>query len=89
VANMEDVLDVYERPYNPENPVVCIDETNKQLVEERRIPAVPGQPEKVDSEYERNGVADVFASAYRKTTKGLTINPSTVITVFNICRRYR
>jgi len=53
-------LDVYERPYNPENPVVCIDETNKQLIEERRIPAAPGQPEKVDSEYERNGVADVF-----------------------------
>jgi len=60
VADMEDVLDVYERPYNPENPVVCIDETNKQLIEERRIPAAPGQPEKVDSEYERNGVADVF-----------------------------
>jgi hypothetical protein len=57
---MEDVLDVYQRPYNPEEPVVCIDETNKQLIKETRIPCEPGQPEKVDSEYERNGVADVF-----------------------------
>jgi len=57
---MEDVLDVYQRPYDPLNPVVCIDETNKQLIKETRIPCVPGQPEKVDSVYERNGVADVF-----------------------------
>jgi hypothetical protein len=42
------------------NPVVCIDETNKQLIKETRIPCTPGQPEKVDYEYERNGVADVF-----------------------------
>jgi hypothetical protein len=60
VAKMEDVLDVYQRPYDPLNPVVCIDETNKQLIIETRIPCEPGQPEKVDSEYERNGVADVF-----------------------------
>ena len=57
---MEDVLDVYERPYDPLHPVVCIDETNKQLIQETRIPCVPGKPEKVDSEYSRNGVADVF-----------------------------
>jgi len=57
---MEDVLDVYQRPYDPLIPVVCIDETNKQLIEETRIPCAPGQPEKVDYEYERNGVADVF-----------------------------
>lgn len=60
VAKMEDVLDVYQRPYDPLNAVVCIDETNKQLIKETRIPCAPGQPEKVDSEYERNGVADVF-----------------------------
>jgi len=60
VAKMEDVLDVYQRPYDPLNPVVCIDETNKQLIKETRIPCAPGQTEKVDSEYERNGVADVF-----------------------------
>jgi hypothetical protein len=57
---MEDVLDVYQRPYDPLNPVVCIDETNKQMIKETRIPCAPGQPEKVDYEYERNGVADVF-----------------------------
>jgi len=57
---MEDVLEVYQRPYDPINPVVCIDETNKQLIKETRIPAAPGAPEKVDSVYERNGVADIF-----------------------------
>jgi len=57
---MEDVLDVYQRPYDPLNPVVCIDETNKQLIKETRIPCAPGQPEIVDYEYERNGVANVF-----------------------------
>jgi hypothetical protein len=57
---MEDVLDVYQRPYNPLRPVVCIDEANKQLIKQIRIPCAPGQPEIVDYEYERNGVADVF-----------------------------
>jgi hypothetical protein len=57
---MEDILDVYQRSYDPLNPVVCIDETNKQLIQETRVPCAPGQPEKLDYEYERNGVADVF-----------------------------
>ncbi len=57
---MEDVLEVYQRPHDPLVPVVCIDEASRQLIEETRIPCVPGQPEKVDSEYVRNGVADVF-----------------------------
>ena len=57
---MEDVLEVYQRPYDPLNPVVCIDEANKQLIEETRIPCEPGQSEKVDSAYVRKGVADVF-----------------------------
>ena len=57
---MEDVLDVYQRPYDPLQPVVCIDETNKQMIIETRIPCEPGQPERVDYEYERNGVANVF-----------------------------
>jgi hypothetical protein len=57
---MEDVLDVYQRPYDPLKPVVCIDETNKQLIKQTRIPCAPGQLEIVDYEYERNGVADVF-----------------------------
>jgi hypothetical protein len=57
---MEDVLGVYERPYDPIAPVVCMDETNKQMVVETRIPCGPGQPERVDYEYERSGVANVF-----------------------------
>ena len=59
---MEDVLDVYQRPYNPECPVVCMDESNKQLSIEVRppIPAGPGQVRCEDSEWKRNGVADVF-----------------------------
>ena len=57
---MEDVLEVYQRPYDPLNPVVCIDGTNKQMIKETRIPCGPGQPERVDPVYIRNGVADVF-----------------------------
>ena len=47
-------------PIRPLRPVVCIDETNKQLIKETRIPCEPGHPEKADSVYVRNGVADVF-----------------------------
>lgn len=57
---MEDVLDVYQRPYDLRRPVVCIDQTNKQLIKEERLPCKPGSPEKVDSVYIRNGVANVF-----------------------------
>lgn len=57
---MEDVPEVYQRPYDPLNPVVCIDGTNKQMIKEPRIPCGPGQPERVDPVYIRNGVADVF-----------------------------
>lgn len=57
---MEDILEVYQRPYDPLQPVVCIDETNKQLIKEECIPCEPGSPEKLDSVYTRCGVADVF-----------------------------
>jgi DDE superfamily endonuclease len=59
---MEDVLEVYHRPYDPNRPVVCFDEQSKQLIRETRapIPARPGQPERVDYEYERNGTANLF-----------------------------
>jgi len=60
VAKMEDVLDVYQKPYEPLMPVVCIDEASRQLIIQTRIPCAPNQPEKVDYEYERNGVADIF-----------------------------
>lgn len=62
VAAMEDVLDVYHRPYDPECPVVCMDEASKQLIAEVRQPlsAQPGRTAKYDSEYERRGTANVF-----------------------------
>jgi hypothetical protein len=62
VAAMEDVLDVYHRPYDPEYPVVCMDEASKQLIAEVRqpLPAQPGRTAKYDSEYERRGTANFF-----------------------------
>jgi hypothetical protein len=59
---MEDVLEVYQRPHDPEHPLVCLDETSKQLIAETRvpIPAKPGQPARCDYEYERNGTANLF-----------------------------
>ena len=62
VANMEDVLEVYQRPHDPRRPLVCLDETSKQLIIETRKPiaAKPGQAARHDYEYERNGVANLF-----------------------------
>jgi hypothetical protein len=59
---MEDVLDVYHRPYDEKRPVVAVDEASKQLVGEavQPIPAQPGQPERFDYEYVRNGTANLF-----------------------------
>lgn len=59
---MEDVLEVYKRPYNPAYPVICLDETNRQLIEEKKvpIPAEPGKPQKMDYEYRRKGVVNIF-----------------------------
>lgn len=59
---MEEVLTVYTQPYDAEKPVVCLDESSKQLIEEVRkpLPAGPGQPERFDSEYSRNGVVNLF-----------------------------
>jgi hypothetical protein len=62
VAAMEDVLDVYQRPHDPRRPLVCFDETSKQMIKETRtpIPAAPGRKARHDYEYERNGVANLF-----------------------------
>jgi hypothetical protein len=59
---MEEVLDVYHRPRDPACPLVCLDETSKQLIKETRvpIPARPGRPARTDYEYERNGTANIF-----------------------------
>ncbi len=59
---MEHLLDVYKRPYDPRNPLVCMDETPRQLIKETRtpIPGAKGRPERHDYEYERCGVFNVF-----------------------------
>lgn len=72
---MENVLDVYKRPYDPKFPVVCMDETPRQLIRETRIPIrrAAGRPERHDYEYERCGVYTVFMAneplAGRRLTK--------------------
>ena len=59
---MEDVLEVYHRPHDENRPLVCLDEASRQLIGEtiQPIPAEPGQPERVDYEYVRNGTANLF-----------------------------
>jgi hypothetical protein len=59
---MEDVLEVYHRPYDEKRPLVCLDEASRQLIGETivPIPAAPGQPERFDHEYVRNGTANLF-----------------------------
>lgn len=59
---MEDVLEVYTRPYDPKRPQVCLDEASKQLVAQTRTPlaVLPGQPAREDYEYERRGTANLF-----------------------------
>jgi hypothetical protein len=59
---MEDVLDVYTRPYDPSRPVVCMDETSKQLIGETRVPLPPqrGRLQRYDYEYVRHGVSNLF-----------------------------
>jgi DDE superfamily endonuclease len=59
---MEDVLDVYARPHDPRRPVVCIDEGGKQLIGDVRepLPVRPGRPARVDHEYKRGGMANLF-----------------------------
>ena len=68
---MEDILDVYKRPYNVQFPVVCMDESSKQLIKETRvpIPPKPGEPERYDTEYERNGVCNIFIHSEPLTGK--------------------
>jgi hypothetical protein len=71
---MEDVLDVYTRPYDPEFPVVCMDETPRQLIKEKRMPIriIKGHLERYDYEYERCGVYTVFMASEPLAGKRLT-----------------
>jgi transposase len=59
---MEDVLDVYTQPYDPQRPLICMDETSRQLLADvyAPLPIEPGKPERYDFQYERHGVAQVF-----------------------------
>jgi hypothetical protein len=59
---MEDVLDVYTRPYDPARPLICLDETSRQLLAETRdpLPVAPGRAARHDPEYARNGVVNLF-----------------------------
>lgn len=75
VACLEEVLETYERPYDAEQPVICMDEQPVQLLKETKqpIPATPEHPQRVDYEYERNGTASIFMfteplSGFRQAT---------------------
>jgi transposase len=71
VCSMEDVLDVYERPYDANYPVVCMDESSKQSIKETRTPiqASSGSVQKYDTEYERNGTNNIFIATEPLTGK--------------------
>jgi hypothetical protein len=73
VCAMEDVLEVYHRPYDATRPQVCFDETSKQLLEHTRVPiaASPGRKARLDDEYKRNGTANIFAAVEPITGNGL------------------
>ena len=62
VWHMEDVLDVYHRPYDPDRPLICLDETSRQVLAETRppLPAAPGRSARHDPEYARDGVVNCF-----------------------------
>jgi len=68
---MYDLLDLYEKPYNPQEPVVCIDEKSKQLIAENRtpIPMKPWSSSKYDYEYKRNGTRNIFVAVEPKAWK--------------------
>jgi DDE superfamily endonuclease len=61
---MEDILDIYQLPYDEKCPVICLDETNKQLTKEVHTPlsAEPGKPARFETQYERNGTSNIFLS---------------------------
>ena len=65
---MYDLLDLYARPFNPKEPVVCLDEKSKQLLKDSRppLPAQPGSPAKQDYEYERGGTCNLFVAVEPK-----------------------
>jgi hypothetical protein len=97
VARMEDVIDLYAEAPNPKQPVVCFDESPTQLIDEVRQPiaAKPGQRERYDYEYKRNGTVNLFVfldahRPWRKVTSTFTIQgPSEFASSWTISRRTR
>ncbi len=90
VARMEDVLDLYAGEADPKRPVVCFDESPTQLIGEVRqpIPAEPGQPERYDCEYRRNGTANlfVFLDAHR-SWRHVKVTDQRTARDFAVCMR--
>jgi hypothetical protein len=76
---MYDILSLYEEDYDPEKPIICIDEKPKQLLGDKRkpIPMKPGSPEKYDYEYVRNGTANIFMAVEFKAGKRMTLVTNT------------
>src|SRR3954471_10016812 len=74
IAKMEDVLEVYERPYNRQEPVICVDEKPITLHADLRpaSPAIPGREARRDNEYERRGTANVFCAVEPKAGRHFT-----------------
>ena len=72
---MNRILELYERPYNPKEPVICFDEKSKQLLADPRtpLPMKPGMPKRIDSEYIRNGTANIFVMVEPKAGIRYTI----------------
>lgn len=68
IERMEHVLDLYAKPYDPKEPVVCFDEKSKELHGEKRTgtPTAPGKPRRADYEYTRNGTANIFLTVEPK-----------------------
>ncbi len=94
---MEKVLDIYRRPYDPDFPMVCMDESPKQLIKETHAPvaAVAGRPERYDYEYERCGVCNIFmaseplaAKRFVKITERRT-KPDWALFVKDIAQNYK
>ena len=75
IERMMDILEVYERPYNPLEPVICLDEKSVQLLDHTRgsLPIKPGTPERYDSEYKRKGTANIFVMVEPKAERRHTI----------------
>lgn len=74
IARMNDLLDLYAKPQNPEEPVVCLDEKSKQLIEDVRpsLPVAPGQGQRVDSHYKRHGTRNIFVAVEPKAGRRIT-----------------